>query len=1707
MSTNKNHSSKAIATSKGSTSVTPAEKASSRADAPTLFDIVQRQQVGISPPNLSGASTSGNPAANSTSEFNPDQSNDDLIDVDDDVNSDSPRARRSASEDGEIAPPPAAKRQRNSHSSIGCWDAYLRYQAENGNNPNATWLDVMGDPSDAKSAVMERMLTYGISANDLTTFGLAFHTIEQWIHRSPVSGLEDRFRGFQKPPLTASTEPPSTPPVVQTVVTTTGAAITIGEKLPTLKTLNNSNGGEVSKWCEAMIRCAQDNISRSPRLLIHSNLLVPMRIAFQKRFGKVYANHEYLDLPVVDFCTLMRTMFCNRSTDSKVLTVIDQLMALKFDFGNKPREDKAFDYLTAVSAIISDAQVPDDENVRAVSALIDGLASAQRRFGTVNTVMQNHFQKLPQAAKPGDVTAYLDQVHSFIVEAEKMCRAAAVFDDPSNNGQPPKGKTASGGGDSIQCNGCGRRKWKGCPCKCEGHPDRNTTSAPFSQSATLRTMRDRGCNFECLDLRSRADGSALDAETTKVLAASAKRFDEAKAKLFPKAKSSLPSKGASTSKKGKMDLFALPAITNDFSDNHVVKLPIFNVIAHSGASVQVNTLLDSGSLQGNFLSQQISDFLKREGTICVNSSVLIRLANDRNTIKSNGSFYCDISFFNELKNVMETITSCFVRVLESKFDLIIGLPTIRAYNLTQKIPSFFVDDGTPVLNVRSGDTKLIESDPLSISNMKERTRRARSSSMSNLIKELQLCTIGDVVDKLDLIDAVDNSDYITWPENPFDTPEEEHSGHFLERIDIQGSEGLQTSLKKLCQSFPEIFLEQVQRNPARVTPMKLEVDKTKWETKDNSLPCRQQSKSKQDEIDKQVTNYLKLGVIKPCSAAYHSQVHLVPKPKPNEWRFCLDFVRLNTCTKGIEGWPIPNVAAMLNRIGSRGATIFGVLDLTSGYHQTPIDEASQIFTAFKCIRGVYCWQRVPMGLKNAASYFQRVMATEVLSEIIHISCELYIDDILVFGRDEQEFLDNVRDVFTRLQKHGITLNPKKCQLGLRKVVYVGHELDGTTLSFSKEKRLKVLEFPIPKTKKDLQSFLGLVNYFRDHVPNITELLHPLRVIMPEQKKKYATLTWTPEAEAAFHQARKTVSNCQALFFPAEHGKIVVMTDASDYGIGAYIYQIVDGKERPIIFMSKSLHGAELNWSTIEKEAYAIFSTLTKFAHLLRDSKFLLRTDHKNLTYINLGVSQKVQRWKLALQEFDFDIEHVAGIDNTVADAFSRLCPPPIHDVNILRIEDVTIPPEARLRISQHHGPLVGHFGVEKTMKMLHKNQLRWRHMRAHVRKFIHECPSCQKLSQIKPAIKAFRFTAASYHPMDVLNIDTIGPVAKDDFGNEHIIVIIDAFTRWVELYPVPDTSAKAAARALLQHASTFGVPGLLRSDRGSQYVNDIIADFSILTMTDQDHGVAYSKEENTIVERTNKEVLRHLRAIIFDKRIQCNWSMDHLPLVKRILNAEQKTSTGVSPAELLFGNAIDIGRRILYEPSLPAGQEPIQLSEYMNNLLMQQNNLLQVAFETQQRTDTHHMSQYDDDFTEFPINSYVLVEPPEGSAPKLNMRKKGPFLVVNHIGNVYTLKHLLNNRKDFDIHISRLTPFHFDPTVNTPEEVAMHDEQEFTIESILGHRGDTNRRSTMQFLVKWFGYADEENSWEPFHNLRNTQPLIDYLNQNRLRKLIPKQHK
>jgi len=359
--------------------------------------------------------------------------------------------------------------------------------------------------------------------------------------------------------------------------------------------------------------------------------------------------------------------------------------------------------------------------------------------------------------------------------------------------------------------------------------------------------------------------------------------------------------------------------------------------------------------------------------------------------------------------------------------------------------------------------------------------------------------------------------------------------------------------------------------------------------------------------------------------------------------------------------------------------------------------------------------------------------------------------------------------------------------------------------------------------------------------------------------------------------------------------------------------------------------------------------------------------------------------------------------------------------------------------------------------------------------------------------------------MEVLNIDTIGPLPKDDSGNEHLLVIIDCFSRWVEIYGIPDTSAISAAKPLLQHCGRYGIPAKIRSDRGPQFVNKLIEQLTDLFITDQELTTAYSKEQNAIVERANKEVMRHLRAIIYDDRIYRKWSSDQVPLVMRILNSEEKSRTGLSPAELLFGNMVDLGRFLLYKP-IEAPDPNHDLHQYLTIMLERQSELIRVAQETQKEFDTHHMSRNDPELTDFPVNSYVLWSNPAGGRTNIQTKLQGPYQVIRRIDNDLVIQDLLNG-KEITTHISNVKEFQFDSDRTIPKEVALHSSEEFHIERILEHLGDKTRRGTLSFKVRWSGYSPDDDTWEPYENLRDSEQLHDYLRANEMVSLIPAKFK
>jgi hypothetical protein len=290
------------------------------------------------------------------------------------------------------------------------------------------------------------------------------------------------------------------------------------------------------------------------------------------------------------------------------------------------------------------------------------------------------------------------------------------------------------------------------------------------------------------------------------------------------------------------------------------------------------------------------------------------------------------------------------------------------------------------------------------------------------------------------------------------------------------------------------------------------------------------------------------------------------------------------------------------------------------------------------------------------------------------------------------------------------------------------------------------------------------------------------------------------------------------------------------------------------------------------------------------------------------------------------------------------------------------------------------------------------------------------------------------------------------------------------------------------------------SDRGPAFVNAVIRELIALIGNQHVLSMAYSKQENSIVERANKQVGLHLTNIIRTKGILEEWST-LLPLVQRIINSSISESTGVSPAQLLFGNTIDLDRVILTPP--PEVEGSVNISKWMDKMLTKQALLLNAAKASLIMRDERHMSKAPTEPTVFPVNSQVLARyPGDGRRPtKLHPRWRGPFRVVNQVGSIVTVQHVASPTLE-DIHISLLAPYHANPLVNH-RDIALRDKHLYDVEDILGHTGKPEERDKMTFRVHWSGYPIEAATNEPYKNLKDNFVFHEYLRTHRMTNLIP----
>uniref|UniRef100_A0A131XQ90 RNA-directed DNA polymerase n=1 Tax=Ixodes ricinus TaxID=34613 RepID=A0A131XQ90_IXORI len=491
-------------------------------------------------------------------------------------------------------------------------------------------------------------------------------------------------------------------------------------------------------------------------------------------------------------------------------------------------------------------------------------------------------------------------------------------------------------------------------------------------------------------------------------------------------------------------------------------------------------------------------------------------------------------------------------------------------------------------------------------------------------------------------------------------------------ITIEGIKNL-TSSADVIERFSEVFSKDLPG--CNHDPVHIDL---KEEAQPVFLKSRSVPFALKDDVAKEIDSLVQQGVWEPVQSATWATPIVVVRKKNGSLRLCGDY--RSTVNKAVKSsvYPLPTTNEVLSTLGS--SNYFTKLDLAQAYQQLVLDDSSAEVLTVNTMKGLYKVRRLPFGISVAPWLFQRVIDT-LLAGIPGVKA--YLDDILISGNTQEEHGERLEAVLTRLQDARFRVNKEKCEFSQTSIEFLGHLINADGVHPSPSKTEAIHEAPAPSSKKELQSFLGLINFYSRFLKGKAELAEPLHRLLD----KGSAWSWNREHQKAFCDLKKLLAS-DAVLVPYDPQRPVVLScDASPVGVGAVLaHREADGTERPIAYASKTLGSSERNYAQIDREGLAVVYGVKKFHQYLAGRSFTILTDHQPLLglfnrdkRIPEVVSPRMLRWILLLAAYDYSIEHRPGPRNGNADALSRLPKPGHGDESqppgdVLLLEAIEFPP-------------------------------------------------------------------------------------------------------------------------------------------------------------------------------------------------------------------------------------------------------------------------------------------------------------------------------------------------------------------------------------------------------------------------------------------------
>jgi hypothetical protein len=405
-----------------------------------------------------------------------------------------------------------------------------------------------------------------------------------------------------------------------------------------------------------------------------------------------------------------------------------------------------------------------------------------------------------------------------------------------------------------------------------------------------------------------------------------------------------------------------------------------------------------------------------------------------------------------------------------------------------------------------------------------------------------------------------------------------------EEAPVRLKEGTTQFVEKLLQDFSEQFGELAPTADVRQKALRQCIE-TDPKARIPNAPLRRYNPAELGEIKSQIDNMLQQGIISPSTSPYGSPILMIKK-KSGGWRICLDCRARNSITRK-NAAPLPRIDDLLDRL--EGANYFGSLDLPQGYYQRGLRDKDREKTAFKRVWGLYEFNTLKMGLMNAPSMFQTMMNKTF--EGLHGCVIIYLDDILVFSKTEEDHIRDLRLVLERIKLAGLVAKRSKCAYFVPSLNLLGHVVSDQSISPDSIKVQVIKDWPRPTDQRQLRGFLGLANHFRELMQGYSLKAAPLEKLTGKLgSKKNSLIVWTPECEVAFLALKEDLCHTPCMVLPDYKKPFKLVCDASNTGIGGVLLQ----DERPIAFISKRFNKAQKNYHTTDREVLAAVHCLKEW---------------------------------------------------------------------------------------------------------------------------------------------------------------------------------------------------------------------------------------------------------------------------------------------------------------------------------------------------------------------------------------------------------------------------------------------------------------------------------------------------------------------------------